>query len=155
MTITIQRTIVKGEITEGYIKVDGQRICDTLENSASPLTTGQYPLSLVKCKQHARKMILIEANTTKRGKMGKGRYALKCTRCKQKELVFTNTQMPVGCPQLKPGNGIHNRLDGSIMVGTRACLGCLLHPKDAFDALYERIRKSLERGNEVTLEITD
>ena len=56
---------------------------------------------------------------------------------------------------LKPGNGVHNRLDGSILVGQYNCLGSLIHPKDVFDPLYERIRKSLSRGNEVLLIIKD
>jgi hypothetical protein len=29
-----------------------------------------------------------------------------------------------------------------------------LHPKSAFDTLYERIRKSISRGNQVVLTIT-
>lgn len=55
---------------------------------------------------------------------------------------------------LKPGNGICGRLDGSILVGQFNCLGSLIHPKTTFDSLYERIRKSLSRGNEVLLTIT-
>jgi hypothetical protein len=52
---------------------------------------------------------------------------------------------------LKPGNGVHNRLDGSILVGQYNCLNSLIHPKTVFDALYERIRKSIGRGNKVIL----
>ena len=50
---------------------------------------------------------------------------------------------------------IDGRHDGSILVGTRSCLGCIIHPKPAFDSLYERIRKNLERGREVTLVIEE
>lgn len=56
---------------------------------------------------------------------------------------------------LKPGNGVHNRLDGSILVGAYNCLNSLIHPRDVFDPLYERIRKSVSRGNQVTLTIKD
>ena len=56
---------------------------------------------------------------------------------------------------LKPGNGIHNRNDGSIILGTYIAPGCLKHPKRAFNALYERIRKSASRGHELTLEIAE
>ena len=62
MDIKIKRTNTKGEITEGRLTIDGQLICDTLENTESRLHTGTYPLLLVKCKQYARKMISIQAN---------------------------------------------------------------------------------------------
>jgi hypothetical protein len=61
--------------------------------------------------------------------------------------------LPCFCPMIKPGNGIHGRLDGSILVGKYTCLNSLSHPKTTFDALYERIRKSLSRGHEVKLSI--
>jgi hypothetical protein len=54
---------------------------------------------------------------------------------------------------LKPGNGTHNRLDGSILVGKYNCLNSLIHPKTVFDPLYERIRKSISRGNQVLLSV--
>ena len=143
MTIIIQRTFMKGEITEGHVAIDGQRICDTLENSFSCLKAGTYEIELVKCKQYARKMIRVKT------------FVPRCPDCPRKKLVFGNTLMPLHCPQLKPGNGIHNRHDGSIVVGTRSSLGCIIHPRDAFTALYGRIRKNVERGREVTLEIKE
>lgn len=57
------------------------------------------------------------------------------------------------CPMIAPGNGIHNRHDGGILVGLRGARGLLLHPMTTFDRLYERIRRSAERGNEVKLMI--
>lgn len=45
-------------------------------------------------------------------------------------------------------------IDGSLTIdGTFICPGCLKHSRAAFDTLYERLRKSIERGNEVTLKI--
>ena len=63
MTITIQRTFVKGEITEGRLLIDGQRVCDTLENTFSCLEAGTYDIKLAKCKQYARKMILVNQDS--------------------------------------------------------------------------------------------
>ena len=54
---------------------------------------------------------------------------------------------------LKIGNGVYNRPDGSIIVGTHLVPGCVLHSKEAYDPLYQRIRKSIERGNQVILRI--
>lgn len=51
------------------------------------------------------------------------------------------------------GNGVYNSTDGSIIVGKYICPGCLSHSRPTFDALYDRIRKNLERGSPVTLTI--
>lgn len=151
MTITIQRSFTKGEITEGHVTIDGQRICDTLENSFSLLAPGTYGIELQKCKQYARKMIIVKTDnsplTTNLSPLP------GCPDCPRQRLVYSNTKLPRVCPQLKPGNGIHNRHDGSILVGTRGSLGCIVHPREAFNTIFERIRKNVERGREVTLEI--
>ena len=143
MTITIQRTFMKGEITEGHVSIDGQRICDTLENSFSCLAPGSYAVELVKCKQYARKMILVKT------------FVPRCLDCPRLKFVFGNTRMPQPCPQLKPGNGIHTRHDGAILVRPPSSLGCIIHRRDGCTALYDRIRKNVERGREVTLEIKE
>ena len=140
MIITLTRTFTHGEYTHGHLTIDGTRICDTLENSNGLVPAGDYPLHLVKCKQYARKMLLLNPNAP-------------CDRCQKLRLVCTNSTLPCFCPMLKPGNGIHGRLDGSILVGKYNCLNSLIHPKTIFDALYERIRKSLSRGNEVKISI--
>lgn len=66
-----------------------------------------------------------------------------------------NTCLPRYCPMLKPGNGIHGRKDGSILLGTRTALGLLVHPRASFDRLYDRLRKNQERGHEAQLLITE
>lgn len=101
---------------------------------------GEYVLSLLKCKQYARKMPCLNPNAP-------------CDRCPKLPFVCNNSTLPCWCPMLKPGNGVHNRPDGSILVGRYNCLGSLIHPKTTFDPLYERIRKSISRGNIVTLSI--
>ena len=86
-----------------------------------------------------------------------------CTSCCRLDFVGANTRLPRFCPQIKAGNGIHNRWDGSILVGsltdpndpTRNCHGCLLHPQAAFDNLFDRIRMSVNRGHEIELIIRD
>ena len=86
-----------------------------------------------------------------------------CTSCCRLDFAGANTPLPRFCPQIKAGNGIHNRWDGSILVGsltdpndpTRNCHGCLLHPQAAFDNLFDRIRMSVNRGHEIELIIRD
>ena len=142
MKIVITRLFTKGEYTHGSLSIDGTRICSTLENANAQVPAGEYVITLIKCKQYSRKMVLL--NT-----------ASPCDRCPKLSFVSNNTTLPCYCPMLKPGNGIHGRLDGSILVGKYNCLNSLIHPKDVFDPLYERIRKSLSRGNQVLLTILD
>ena len=143
MQIHIHRTLTKGELTEGHLVIDNRTVCDTLENSQACLKTGRsYPLCLVKCHQFGRKMICV----------GKKQA---CEACVKQQEVSYNTRLPKRCTMLKPGNGIHGHREGHILVGTRAGHGLLVHPKSAFDSLYGRIRKSLERGHSVSLEIKE
>ena len=138
MNIVITRTRTKGEYTEGHLSIEGVRICSTLENANAQVPTGEYPIRLVKCKQYARKMPCLNPSPP-------------CDLCPKLKFVCMNSTLPCYCPMLKPGNGVHNRLDGSILVGQYNCLNSLIHPKTVFDALYERIRKSISRGNKVIL----
>lgn len=145
LNLVLVRARTKGEYCEGELTIDGNRICSTLENANALVPAGNYHLTLTKCKQHARKMLCLNPNAP-------------CTKCKRSlnsnpsSLNFT---LPCYCPMLKPGNGVHDRLDGSILVGQYNCLGSIIHPKTTFDPLYERIRKSVSRGNQVILTIKD
>ena len=141
MNIVITRLFTKGEYTHGSLSIDGIKICSTLENANALVPAGDYQISLVKCKQYSRKMLLLNPKAP-------------CLKCPKLKLVTNNSVLPCYCPMLKPGNGVHNRLDGSILVGRYNCLGSIIHPKAHFDALYERIRKSLSRGNQVLLKIS-
>lgn len=140
MKIMINRIRTIGEFTEGQLSIDGVRICSTLENSNAQVPSGEYQLSLLKCKQFARKMLCLNSSAP-------------CSKCHKLPFVCMNSTLPCYCPMLKPGNGVHNRLDGSILVGKYNCLNSLIHPRDVFDPLYERIRKSISRGNQVLLSV--
>ena len=156
MKIILQRIYIRGEITEGRLTIDGCCLCDTLENSGSCLPAGSYPLSIIPCKLYARQMICVTQPPTDLSRSA-------CTNCCRLDFVGANTRLPRFCPQIKAGNGIHNRWDGSILVGsltdpndpTRNCHGCLLHPQAAFDNLFDRIRMSVNRGHEIELIIRD
>ena len=142
MNIILTRLFTKGEYTHGKLTIDGNRVCDTRENANALVPAGNYDLTLVKCKQYARKMPCLNANAP-------------CDLCPKLSFVCANSTLPCYCPMLKPGNGVHNRLDGSILVGQYNCLNSLIHPKTTFDPLYERIRKAISRGTLVTLTVKD
>ena len=130
MHILITRHRYKRATIDGQLSIDGIRICDCAENAHTALPPGTYSITIVHCRQYARKMPLI-------------------TPISNQSSVINNRI----CPMLKPGNGVYNRKDGSILVGEYLVPGCLKHSRFNFDNLYDRIRKNLERGKEVTLTI--
>ena len=140
MIITIKRIRQTAETIDGHLIIDGTRICDTAENAKSALPEGCYEVSLIKCKQYRKKVICLKSHPI-------------CESCPQLEWVFYDTTLPCYCPMLKIGNGVYNRPDGSIIVGKYLVPGCVLHSADAYNPLYQRIRKSIERGNKVVLTI--
>ena len=147
MNITLQRINIKGEITEGKLVIDGLTICDTLENSYSNLAPGHYRIHLHKCHQHARKMLLLTPICNQSSIID------NCSLCKRLHNVSLNTAMPRFCPMLKPGNGIHNRRDGSILIGRRRCMGLLIDTRKVCNALYARLRMTCKRNNEIIINI--
>ena len=130
MHILITRHRYKPATIDGQLSIDGIRICDCAENAHTALPPGTYSITIVHCRQYARKMPLI-------------------TPISNQSSVINNRV----CPMLLPGNGVYNRKYGSILVGEYLVPGCLKHSRFTFDNLYDRIRKNLERGNEVTLTI--
>lgn len=146
MKIVIKRYRKKATTIDGHVFINGSRICDCAENAINSLPIGQYAITIIKCMQHARKMPIVLLHKD---------IAPNCHHCEALECVNNNTCMPCYCAMLKAGNGVYHRTDGSIIVGRYLAPGCLSHPKDAFDCIYDRIRKNVERGNEVTLEVTE
>ena len=143
LNLVLTRNIVRGEYVHGRLTIDGNFVCHTLENTNSRIPAGEYPITLVKCKHHSRKMPVLNPNAP----------CDRCPRSLNPNPSSLNLTLPCYCPMLKPGNGVHNRLDGSILVGKYNCLNSLIHPKTVFDPLYERIRKSISRGNQVLLSV--
>lgn len=166
MYIEIQRIRQLGENIEGHLLIDShsdlgqnlQQVCDTLENLHSSLPLGQYRIEIQKCPFRSRKMPIVITPSTDPQALPP---SCLCSICAKADYVGVNStprnSLAEGealfCPMIAPGNGIHNRHDGGILVGLRGARGLLLHPMTTFDRLYERIRRSAERGNEVKLMI--
>jgi hypothetical protein len=162
MKIEIKRTEVRAEAISGTLTINGQFICHTVENRLAALPVGTYSIQRHYCKQYNRFMPLVghpehtnrhPEHTNRHPELVSG--SKTCEQCQQleEEEVSLNTTLPCSCPMLKPGNGIHGRTDGSILLGTLIIPGCLKHPLAAFDPLAERIRKALSRNKEITLTI--
>ena len=180
MIITIKRYRKRPETLDGHLYIFGAKICDTAENAKSALPEGEYQIHIHYCKQYKRKVLCLspacpelcrreglrlEAATREAivtgdevsGLRTKSESCLegstRCDTCPKLKWVFYDTTLPIYCPMLKIGNGVYNRPDGSIIVGKYLVPGCVLHSKDAYAPLFQRIRKSIERGNSVTLKI--
>lgn len=173
MNILIKRYRKRPETIDGHLYIFGAKICDTAENATRALPEGDYQIHIHHCKQYKRKVLCLspvkglclEGTTAKRSVTGDAVSGLrtksesclegstKCESCEQLQWVFYDTTLPCYCPQLKIGNGVYNRPDGSIIVGKYLIPGCVLHSKDAYDPLCQRIRESIERGNQVFVTI--
>ena len=151
MHIQITRHRQKPETIDGQLSIDGIHICDCAENAHTALPPGTYPIAIVPCRQYARKMPVV-AIANANANANSPSLSL-CSSCHRRPSVGINTKLPCVCPMLKPGNGVYHREDGSIIVGEYLVPGCLKHPKTAFANLFDRIRKNIERGSEVTLTI--
>ena len=81
MIIMLKRTFTRGEYTHGHLSIDGLRICDTLENANAQVPSGEYQLSLLKCKHHSRKMPCL-ANLEP-GTLNLEPGSASCTKCKR------------------------------------------------------------------------
>ena len=59
MNIELRRNRHRTDTIDGQIRIDGQRVCDCAENAHTALPPGTYSITIVHCRQYARKMPLI------------------------------------------------------------------------------------------------
>lgn len=167
MNIIITRIRKTTIALDGRLTIDGKHICDTTENADCHLPEGRYTIRLDKCRVRSRIVPLIvspdschdcplckrTANKNEKAAMSLIDRLDKCP--EEKDLLPSHPKklpMPF-CPRLAFGNGVCNRTDGAILVGTYRSNGLVIHSKQTFDNLYERIRKAVERGRGVTITI--
>lgn len=160
MNIVLKRIRRTGFAIDGEIYIDNTKLCDTAENLSGSLRAGTYTIVRHKCKQYARFIPLIDAEglhdrLDNPDLLEFTALDAKCMKCKKKPYVSANSPLPCHCLQIKAGNGIHNRKDGSIIVGKYLVPGCLTDCREPFENICERLRKLVEREAEVTLTIQD
>jgi len=141
MEITITRTNKNQRVIEGFLEINGERICDTAECPMSAVPAGVYQLHLYRCKQHHRRVLSLLKEPP------------PCSFCPQMQDVSCNSVMPCECPMLTIGNGVRGRKDGSIILGEKLVEGTLMHSAATYYPVYNRIRQSLWRGTPVQLVI--
>lgn len=148
INIELRRIGHRTDTIDGEIRIDGQKVCDCAENAHHCLPAGTYRIAVIKCRQHARKMPVVVSPNAHCSLL-----TAHCSSCHREPYIGINTSLPGRCVQLCPGNGVYNRTDGAIILGERVAPGCLRHSRAAFASLYDRIRKSAERGHDITLTI--
>lgn len=137
--------VVKEVAGEGIELV---KVCGTVEREADCLPAGKYRVCIGKCIYHHRKMpFLVPVDSSQ--------CELCCKARHSHEFGDISAFASLPCAMIQPGNGPFTMGRGSILVGEVHAPGYVLKSQSLFTTLYERIKKAVWRGNEVTLEIKE
>ena len=137
--------VVKEVAGEGIELV---KVCGTVEREADCLPAGKYHVCIGKCIYHHRKMPFLVP-------MDSSQCELCCKARHSHEFGDISAFASLPCAMIQPGNGPFTMGRGSILVGEVHAPGYVLKSQPLFTTLYERIKKAVWRGNEVTLEIKE
>lgn len=137
--------VVKEFAGEGIEQV---KVCGTVERAADCLPAGKYRVRIGKCIYHHRKMPFLVP-------MDSSQCELCCKARHSHEFGDISAFASLPCAMIQPGNGPFTMGRGSILVGEVHAPGYVLKSQPLFTTLYERIKKAVWRGNEVTLEIKE
>ncbi len=137
--------VVKEVAGEGIELV---KVCGTVEREADCLPAGKYRVCIGKCIYHHRKMPFLVP-------MDSSQCELCCKARHSHEFGDISAFASLPCAMIQPGNGPFTMGRGSILVGEVHAPGYVLKSHPLFTTLYERIKKAVWRGNEVTLEIKE
>ncbi len=137
--------VVKEFAGEGIEQV---KVCGTVERAADCLPAGKYRVCIGKCIYHHRKMPFLVP-------MDSSQCELCCKARHSHEFGDISAFASLPCAMIQPGNGPFTKGRGSILVGEVHAPGYVLKSHPLFTTLYERIKKAVWRGNEVTLEIKE
>jgi len=113
------------KVTDGILKIDGYRFCDTAENSKHRIPAGCYKVYIKDNEhEHLRVPTLYPED--------------KCMRIRHKCYpIFTH------------GNGVFRRRRHEIVLGQHLVPGVVLHSYATYFTLYHRIVDCLKRGETV------
>ena len=141
------------------------KVCGTVEREADCLPVGKYRVRIGKCIYHRRKMpflVPMKEDVSASIESSKGLCVLDSSQCElcckarhSHEFGDISAFTSLPCAMIQPGNGPFTMSRGSILVGEVHAPGFVLKSQPLFTTLYERIKKAVWRGNEVTLEIKE
>lgn len=157
MNIQIERIHRNADYIDGTLRIDSiDKICDTAEFAPTALKAGTYPVLIHRCKQYRRKIPVVCLEGQSSSTCGElVEPSSSCSACPKLDFVCNNSTLPIYCPQIKIGNGVYNRTDGSIIIGERVVWGALIHSADHFNRLIDRLDKAQNRGETITVTIKE
>ena len=124
------------------------KVCGSVEREADCFPAGKYRVCIGKCIYHHRKMPFLVP-------LDSSQCELCCKARHSHEFGDISAFASLPCAMIQPGNGPFTMGRGSILVGEVHAPGYVLKSHPLFTTLYERIKKAVWRGNEVTLEIKE
>ena len=130
----------------GRLLIDGQHVCDTLEQDAGSLPEGEY----VMCRNKASALPYYIYSGKK--DIGSGlEQKADCAKEQKADCVPEEKNRKVF---LSMGNGIHGWRHRCIIVGECLHLGFLIRSQEHYDQLLPRLRMQLVRHRPIVVKIS-
>ena len=150
MYILLKRYRKKPATIDGYIKIADTYICDTAESAAHALPPGTYSIvTSHKGETNAGKLIIVSTSPSA--------HSSHSSPILSRPLASSPilSRPLASSPILTSGNGVYTSRDSRILVGKYIVPGCLSHSGSIYKTLSDRIRRSISRGHDVTLQIEE
>ena len=152
MHILLKRYRKKPATIDGYIKIADTYICDTAESAAHALPPGTYAIvTSHKGETNAGKLIIV--STSHPSPSTPSSHSSPSAHSSHSSPILSRPL--ASSPILTSGNGVYTSRDSRILVGKYIVPGCLSHSGSIYKTLSDRIRRSITRGHEVTLQIEE
>ena len=130
----------------GRLLIDGQHVCDTLEQDTGSLPEGEY----VMCRNKASALPYYIYS----GKEDIGSGLEEKADCAQEEKADCVPEEKNRKVFLSMGNGIHGWRHRCIIVGECLHLGFLIRSQEHYDQLLPRLRMQLVRHRPIVVKIS-
>lgn len=130
----------------GRLLIDGQHVCDTLEQDTGSLPEGEY----VMCRNKASSLPYYIYS----GKEDIGSGLEEKADCAQEEKADCVPEEKNRKVFLSMGNGIHGWRHRCIIVGECLHLGFLIRSQEHYDQLLPRLRMQLVRHRPIVVKIS-
>ena len=143
MNIIIYRRRSSRWGVDGTLVIKGVKVCNTLEHPERLLPAGEYKIDLLS----------VVTSKEKKESGNKKLQSKKMPVIQKKRLIFPNDASYL--PYLMPGNGPLTLKKGCIILGKAVATGLVIHSREHFDRLYERLKKGVKTYEGVSLTIID
>ncbi len=143
MNIIIYRRRFSRWGVDGTLVIKGVKVCNTLEHPERLLPAGEYMVNL------------LSVVTSKETEMDGD----KKLQSRKMPVILKKESLPPritsNYPYLMPGNGPLTLKKGCIILGKAVATGLVIHSREHFDRLYERLKKVVKTHEGISLTIID